>query len=197
MDIVTADNMTKHRRENPPECGASYAQCKDAKHVNCSLNIWFDHIKEKHGDVEETPRAVPFIAQQGLTVGQGGSDMSIVLTVGDKKKKKRHKPKGRPGATTVPPKRPRDTTQGKGIRMVVSTIERIESCDEPGIHLETRNSIQHIDGVRHNIAMAGSKITVTLPLDCECPHCQLVIDKVGGGIGVVNNTGGGTVTMRF
>lgn len=109
--------------------------------------------------------------------------MSISTTGGKNKNKKRK------GTLST-------AKQGKGIRMVVKTVELIETCDEPGIHIETSNAIGSIKGVVHSVDMRGKTITVSLDTGCACDNCKLVINNTGGGIGVVSSTGG-SVTMNF
>lgn len=95
--------------------------------------------------------------------------MSLSLTVGGKKKRKT----------------PRvDQEQKQGIRLVVQSITLIEPCDEPGIHIETPSSIRKIDGIDFEMIMTDS---IKFVIESPCP---LVIEKTGGGIGVLESNGG-------
>lgn len=65
----------------------------------------------------------------------------------------------------------------RGVRIRVDSINAIEPCDEPGLHIVTNNPIQRIYSVNHHSVLSGSDMTVTL--DIGTVECPIKIHKRG------------------
>ena len=79
--------------------------------------------------------------------------------------------------------------------MVVGVIQSIEPCDEPGLHIVTKNTIKRIKNVPHRTSLTGSKLTIHL--ENTVKDYPVVIEKNNGGIGVETSEGASNVVISL